>query len=216
MQPIFQKIASRSLWWRPLLMTLAFSGLTACGLFGDKEEELPEYYAAKEVPALELPEGFDRPIGTGALLIAAPQAPLPEREMKTVPPRVSSDSGGKPGNTSIRWSAEGVYLWVKDTPESVQRRLGFAIKRAGMSVRETSTDGIYEFEYWHQPPKQDEGFFSKLAFWRDDGPNYSGTYQIITQPDLEDTRVYIKNVDGTDSDPDAAEHLLAIFSERLG
>jgi uncharacterized lipoprotein len=55
-----------------------------------------------------------------------------------------------------------------------------------------------------------------MAFWRDKPPNYSGTYQAVTQADGETTRVFIKNADGSDADPDAAEHLLEVLAKRLG
>ena len=90
------------------------------------------------------------------------------------------------------------------------------IDRAGMSVSATSMEDGYRFEYKHDPKDPDRGFFSKLAFWRDDGPNYSGTYRAVIQADGKNTRVFIKNADGSDADQAAAEHLLSIFGERLG
>jgi len=61
------------------------------------------------------------------------------------------------------------------------------------------------------------GFISKMAFWnRDNSEDYSGAYQIYAQPVGESTRVYIKYADGTDCEPDAAEHMLQVLSERMG
>jgi uncharacterized lipoprotein len=141
---------------------------------------------------------------------------VPQAELVTVPPRISSENVDKNASTLLKWSAEGAYLWVRDTPESVQRRLGFAIERAGMVSRETGMDGELEIEYRHEPQKEDKGFFQKMAFWRDNGPDYSGSYRVILRPDLDSTRIYIKNADGADSDPQATEHLLNIFADRLG
>jgi uncharacterized lipoprotein len=105
---------------------------------------------------------------------------------------------------------------VRDTQASAYRRLGLAIRRSELSLSETTVEGGYQFEYFHDSKDPDRGFFSRLAFWRDDGPNYSGSYQAVTQADGENTRVFIKNADGSEPDQDAAEHLLIILGQRLG
>ncbi len=209
-------VRSRAVPARTLAGLLACSVLlSACGLFGRDEEDQPEYYEAVEAPPLEIPEGLARPTSDAALYILAPPAPLPERELQSRPPRVSSTSTGDE-NATLRWGAEGAYLLVEDTHESVQRRLGLVIERAGMNMEPLRDVPGYRVEYWHQPVETDEGFFSRLAFWRDDAPNYSGTYRVISRPDGEQTRVYVKNADGSEPDPAAAEHLLVILGERLG
>jgi len=197
------------------LLVLCSSLLVACGWFR-KEDKKPEYYAAVETPPLTIPETLDQPLAPGALVISAPPTRLPDAELVTVPPRITSANTGNSDNTRLGWSAEGVFLLINDTPESVQRRLNYAIKRAGMALRETPKEGVIEIDYRHEPEKQEKGFFKRMAFWRDDGPNYSGSYQIITRPDLDNTRIYIKNADGTDSDLEATEHLLNILAQRLG
>jgi uncharacterized lipoprotein len=189
--------------------------LASCSWFGSKEEA-PPYYSAVETAPLKIPEGLDRPTSSAALVIAIPESPLPQREMPNVPPRVATQSSGGRDIIPIKWSADGVYLLVQDTPESTIRRVGLVIKRSGMSMSEAVGDSAYRFEYRHESKDPDEGFFSKLAFWRDNAPNYSGEYEAVIQPDGESSRVYIKNGDGSESDPEAAEHLLAILGERLG
>jgi uncharacterized lipoprotein len=189
--------------------------LSACGLFNRKEKQ-PIYYSAVEAAALEIPAGLDRPASTNALVITTPVSPLPQREIQALPPRVSSQSSGGKGLMPIRWASDGVYLFVEDSPQSTFRRLGLVIKRSGLSLAEAIGDNAYRFEYWHDSKDPDEGFFSKLAFWRDDAPNYSGIYQAVIRVDGENSRVYITNGDGSDADPNAAEHILAILGERLG
>ena len=187
----------------------------SCRLFRHKEKQ-PLYYSAVEAEPLVIPEGLDRPTSSSALVIVTPMAPLPQKEMKIVPPRISSQSTGDKNASRVRWSAEGAYLQVPDTQESVYRRLGLVIQRSGMSLSDTHLDDGYFFEYWHDPKDPDRGFFSKLAFWRDDGPNFSGAYRAVIQADGENSRIFIKNADGSDADQAAAEHLLNIFGERLG
>ena len=189
--------------------------LASCHMFGHKEKQ-PLYYSATETPPLEIPQGLDRPVSSNALVIVVPLEPLPAKEMQIVPPRVSSQTEIAKDGSSMRWSSEGVYLFVQDTQASVYRRLALAIKRSGMSLSEASVEGGYQFEYFHDTKDPDRGFFSRLAFWRDDGPNYSGSYHAITQADGENTRVFIRNADGSEADQDAAEHLLIILGQRLG
>ena len=200
------------------LVSLAVLGVSvaSCGLFGDKEEKQPLYYSAEESAPLQIPDGLDRPTASNALVIYTPIAPLPKREIKTAPPRISSQSAGEEDGTSIQWSSNGAYLLVEDTEDGVLRRLGLVIERSGLAVSKAQNDKGYNFDYSHNSSDPDEGFFSKMAFWRDDVPNYSGSYQAVTRPDEESTRIFIKNADGSDADPDAAEHLLAILGERLG
>jgi len=189
--------------------------LASCSLFRHKDKE-PLYYSAVEAEPLVIPEGLDRPTSGSALVIVTPMAPLPKKEMKIAPPRISSQSTGDKNESRVRWSAEGAYLLVPDTQESVYRRLGLVIQRSGMSLSDTRLEDGYFFEYWHDPKDPDRGFFSKLAFWRDDGPNFSGAYRATIQADGENSRIFIKNADGSDADQAAAEHLLNIFGERLG
>ena len=76
--------------------------------------------------------------------------------------------------------------------------------------------GVYRFDYYQKFDGED-GFFNKMAFWnRNSSEDYSGAYQALTQPDGENTRVYLKYADGTDCEPDAAEHLLVVLSARMG
>ena len=132
------------------------------------------------------------------------------------PPRISSTTSGLDSNSSFKWSARGLYLVVEDTPESVHRRLGLVIERAGMQRVRLDDRGVYRFDYYQQFNDED-GFFRKMAFWsRDESEDYSGAYQTFTEPDGETTRVYIKYADGTDCEPDAAEHVLDVIRARLG
>lgn len=189
--------------------------LTACGMF-NREEKQPIYYSAVEAPTLEIPAGLDHPSSTNALVITTPVSPLPQREIQAVPPRVSSQSSGGKALMPIRWASDGVYLFVEDSPQSTFRRMGLVIQRSGLTLAEAVDDYAYRFEYWHDSKDPNEGFFSKLAFWRDDAQNYSGIYQAVIRVDGENSRVYIINGDGSDADPNAAEHILAILGERLG
>ena len=66
-------------------------------------------------------------------------------------------------------------------------------------------------------PIQSLVVFSRMAFWsRNEAEDYSGAYQTFVEPDGDKSRVYIKYADGTDCEPDAAEHVLAVLRKRIG
>jgi uncharacterized lipoprotein len=136
--------------------------------------------------------------------------------LQSKPPRISSTTSGVESNSELKWSSEGLYLMVEDSPESVQRRLGLVIERSGMQRIRLDDQGVYRFDYY-QVFDEEDGFFSKMAFWsRDKSEDYSGAYQTYTRPDGNNTRVFIKYADGTDCEPDAAEHVLGVLRSRIG
>ena len=188
--------------------------ITACGLFGDKKQ--PMYYDVPVAVPLEIPDGLDTPSSGVALTIEHPVLPLPSAEMSAVPPRVVLNQSDDGGNTKLRWSSEGIYILVEDSTDSVQRRLEFVIERSGMELLGQSQNGEYRFNYDHVRADANDGFLSKLAFWRDDSPDYSGSYQILSRSDGDKTRVYLLFADGGEVPVEAAEHVLAILKGRLG
>jgi uncharacterized lipoprotein len=203
-----------------LMMKYQYSAITVllalllAGCSSDSRKR--EYYDAAEEPSLEIPEGLARPASSAALVIGAPPMPLSPIAIESKPPRISSTTSGLDANSSFNWSARGLYLIVDDTADSVHRRLGLVIERAGMQRVRLDDKGVYRFDYYQQFDDQD-GFFRKMAFWsRDESEDYSGAYQTFTEPDGEKTRVYIKYADGTDCEPDAAEHVLDVIRSRLG
>lgn len=199
---------------RPLsLMALLFA-LAGCSWFKEKP---PEYVTSQEVAPIQVPEGLDTPRYNSPLLISAPEMRVPTGdELNPGPPRAVSTGGRSDANAFMSWSAAGVYLKVMDTPESVARRLGFAIERSGMDLLERGDNGAYRFEYFHQRI-DDRSIWQKMAFWNDSlGPNYSGVYRTRVEPDGEDTKVYLMFDSGQQATTTSAEHILGIFMERLG
>jgi uncharacterized lipoprotein len=187
--------------------------LAGCSLFGNNE---PEYLASVEAAPLEIPPGLDNPRGGSPVLIGQPKMRMPAGdELEPMPPRVVSTAGKQDTNAYMAWSAEGAYLMVKDTPESVARRLGFVIENSGMEMLKRDDSGSHKFHYT-QPDPEEEGFFSNMAFWRDTTLNYSGTFMTSLRPDGENTRVYLLFGNGEPVDTAGTEHILGIFMERLG
>jgi uncharacterized lipoprotein len=196
-----------------LLTTLLVLGVTACS----SKSKKPEYYDAVETGSLEIPDGMSQPNSSAALKIETPYMPPPSMILQDMPPRISSTTSGIDANSRLSWSAQGIYLLVEDSPESVKRRLAIVIERSEMKRVRIDDEGVYRFDYYQKFDNDPAGFFRKMAFWnRDKSEDYSGAYQTFTQPEGENTRVYIKYADGTDCEPDAAEHVLAVLGARMG
>ena len=189
--------------------------LSGCSLFGNNE---PEYLDSIEVEPLKIPEGLDTPRGQEVVTISVPQMRMPSGdELEPSPPRVVSTAGKQDANAYLAWSAEGAYLLVKDTPDSVAGRLRYAIENTGMTLLKLDEAGSHKFHYKQQMPA-DEGFFSRMAFWRDgpDNFDYSGTFMTSLRADGVNTRVYLLFGNGEPVDTAGTEHILGIFMERFG
>ncbi len=172
--------------------------------------------ASVEGAPLKIPAGLDDPTGPRPVVISVPLLRMPAGdELEPSPPRVVSTAGKQDTNTYMAWSAEGAYLMVKDTPESVARRLRSAIVNRGMTLLERGDSGALKFHYT-QVFLSEEGFFSSMAFWRDDPPNYSGIFMMKLKADGGNTRVYLLFGNGEAVDTAGSEHVLGIFMERLG
>lgn len=200
--------------YRTLMVLIVISVISGCKLFGSGE---PEYLASVEAEPLVIPEGLDKPVATEPVVISVEQMRLPEGdELEPMPPRVVSTAGKQDTKAYMAWSAQGAYLLVKDAPESVAGRLRNAIEATGMELLETDEAGAHKFHYT-QPQKADEGFFSRMAFWRDNGDeyNYSGTFMTSLRPDGKNTRVYLLFGNGEPVDTSGTEHILGIFMERF-
>jgi len=199
--------------YRTAITLILIAVLSGCSLFGDNE---PEYLASVEDYPLRVPEGLDDPTGSSPVIISTPEMRLPAGdELEPMPPRVVSTAGREDANAYLAWSAKGAYLMVKDTSESVARRLRFAIEHSGMTMLRMDDTGAHKFHY-SQPPMDDEGFFSKMAFWRSEAFDYSGTFMTSLKADGENTRVYLLFGTGEPCDTAGSEHILGIFMERLG
>jgi len=199
--------------YRTTMMLFLMIALSGCSMFGDNE---PEYVASVEGYPLRIPDGLDDPVGSSPVIISVPQMRIPAGdELEPAPPRVVSTAGKQDANAYLAWSAEGAYLMVKDTPESVARRLYFVIERSGMKLLRKGEAGDHKFHYT-QAAEPDEGFFSNMAFWRSEPFNYSGTFMTSLKADGENTRVYLLFGTGESCDTAGSEHVLGIFMERLG
>lgn len=192
------------------VMTTVLGG---CYMFGNNE---PEYLASREAEPLKIPEGLDKPKGLRPVNISVPPMRLPAGdELEPMPPRVVSTAGKKDAYSYLAWSAEGVYLFVKDKPEIVSGRLANVIGMENMQMLQPNIEsGAHQFHYT-QIVLNDEGWFSWMAFWRDNPLNFSGRFMTQLLPDGDNTRVYLRFADGGHVDTTGAEHVLGVFMDEL-
>ena len=198
------------------MVAILIAVLSGCSAFRNQE---PEYLAAAEVDLLRIPPGMDDPTGPSPVLISVPQMRRPSGdELSPGPPRVVSTAGKQDTNSYLAWSAEGAYLMVRDPPDSVARRLRYAIENSGMTMLRMDPSGAHKFHYTQVHQQTDEGFFSRMAFWRDrpDFIDFSGTFMTSLRADGQNTRVYLLFGTGEAVDTAGSEHILGIFMERLG
>jgi len=99
---------------RASLILVLLAVLSGCSLFGNNE---PEYLASAQAQPLKIPQGMDTPSGDAPVIITVPQMRIPAGdELEPMPPRVVSTAGKQETNAYMAWSAEGAYLFVKDSP----------------------------------------------------------------------------------------------------
>jgi len=202
--------------YRTAIILSFVASISGCSLFGNND---PEYLASVEHEPLRIPEGMNNPRGTELVTISVPQMRMPAGdELEPMPPRVVSTAGKQDANAYLAWSAEGAYLLVKDTPDSVAGRLRYAIENTGMTLLKLDESGSHKFHYKQAMPTDDEGFFSRMAFWRDNDNefDYSGTFMTSLRADGVNTRVYLLFGNGEPVDTAGTEHILGIFMERFG
>lgn len=198
-----------------LTIAVAAALLQACSWFKDKQ---PEYLESREGQALKVPGDLDEPRPVSPVMIRIENMRLPQGdELRPMPPNAAVTAGGGQANAYMAWSSDGAFLAVKDTPESVSRRLRYAIERSGMKLVKQDENGAHLFEYVHQRIPQEKSFFQKILFWRsNEGPDYSGTYQLKLEPNGKETRVFLRSQNGDRAETNTAEYVLGAFMERLG
>lgn len=195
------------------IAALALSG--GCGLRG--KEAI--YVQSEELPPIEVPPDLHPPPVRQTFQIPGYFLPeLAAQGDESLPPRVLPSAEAEAARSRIRFGPTGLYLEVDDAAPSVWRRLGFTLNRDGMSVKDVSeNERRYRFQFKHDPITTDQGFFSRLVFWR--GPeviDYSGEYLVEILGDGDRTRVALLDADGRVIDMNRAEFVLARLRERLG
>ncbi len=111
-------------------------------------------------------------------------------------------------------------LYIRESFPRAWRLTGIALDRVGFAVEDRDrSEGVYYVRYNQldgDKPKK-EGFFSKLAFWRDDevAIDEEVQYQVaLDEMDVE-TRVIVRNESGEQDNSETAQLILTLISEQI-
>lgn len=205
-----------SLLTRFTVLFLAVALVSACF----SRDRQPVYADSDEVKPIEAPPGLSQPQPRSTFEVPGYSLPeLAAQGDEARPPQVLPSAEAERSRSHIRFGPTGLYLQVEDTPDSVWRRLGFTLNRAGMNVREIDEDERrYRFRFSHDPIVSRRTGLARLAFWRSDEViDYSGVYVAEVERESDGvTRVSLLDADGSVVEMERAEFVLARLRERLG
>ncbi len=188
-----------------LILPVVALVLAGCSTF----RTTPEYTQAESVPPLTVPEGLNAPDTSQAYQVPpGPRGVLSEEDVR--PPRVLA---------STRASAEGFVsqvLQVHDQPDSVWRRLGFALPRIGVKVlSKDAQKRRYQVAETVRVPIQ-RGWFSRIfLFWKPKYRDVDAIYLLEVRPQEDISRIFI-GLGNAEASEERAKALLKLLKLRLG
>ncbi|MCU7844220.1 MAG: outer membrane protein assembly factor BamC [Candidatus Thiodiazotropha sp. (ex Monitilora ramsayi)] len=111
-------------------------------------------------------------------------------------------------------------LYIREGFARAWRLTGIALDRVGFAVEDRDRSaGVYYVRYNQLSSDKTEkkGFFSKLAFWRDDEAEIDDKvqYQVALDELDEETRVVVRNEAGVMDNSEIAQRILALIDEQI-
>lgn len=132
--------------------------------------------------------------------------------------QVASAAANAPQATFTRGPGGGELALV-DPFDRAWRRVGLALDRTGFTVEDRDrASGVYFVRYApvETQPKKEEGFLSKLAFWRSDDTGVRPEqYRIRVQAAEPGTRVNVLDKDGGPAQGETAGRILSLLYDQL-
>jgi outer membrane protein assembly factor BamC len=123
---------------------------------------------------------------------------------------------------SITRTQEGTgSLAMVDPFDRAWRRVGLALDRVGFTVEDRDrTKGIYFVRYVDPETdgaKEEKGFFSKLAFWKDSGknPDKNERFRIQITETGDGSTVKVLSKDGVAEKSETTDRILTLLYEQL-
>jgi outer membrane protein assembly factor BamC len=97
------------------------------------------------------------------------------------------------------------------------RRVGLVLDRAGFTVEDRNRSQGYYFVRYVNPEvqAQQEGFFSKLAFWRSAPDPKAQQYRVFVKDRNESSEIQVLNKDGGPDPSETARKILSLLQQQL-
>ena len=113
-------------------------------------------------------------------------------------------------------TADAVELIIDEGFARAWRITGVALDRVGFAVEDRDrSQGIYYVRYNTLEEKKKKGFFSRLAFWRDDKIDDQNQYQVKLESDRNQTHVIVNDTKGVRQNSNTAIRLLTLLYEQI-
>ncbi|HDK37551.1 MAG TPA: outer membrane protein assembly factor BamC, partial [Thiolapillus brandeum] len=112
---------------------------------------------------------------------------------------------------------DGVTLRISEPFSRAWRLVGLALDRVGFMVEDRNRSrGVYYVRY-NDPMDSgaQEGWLSKLAFWKGEKVDEAALYQVQLESVGNDTQVRIADDQSQDLDNDTALRILTLMKEQL-
>jgi len=110
-------------------------------------------------------------------------------------------------------------LEVQETFDRAWRRVGLALDRAGFTVEDRDrSKGLYFVRYVDPETdgqKKDDGFLSKLAFWKGSAPVSQTRYRIFVKDNGALTTVQVLSFEGGIDQSETSKKILSLLYEQL-
>jgi outer membrane protein assembly factor BamC len=122
----------------------------------------------------------------------------------------------KSERAKLNKTAEAVELVIDEGFAKAWRLTGVALDRVGFAVEDRDrSQGIYFVRYNSLEDKQKKGFFSRMAFWRDDKIDDQNQYQVKLESNRNETRVIVNDEKGVRQNTTTAIRLLTLLQEQI-
>jgi outer membrane protein assembly factor BamC len=142
---------------------------------------------------------------------------LPNERAKTL---LAAKPKEEDGRAKVVAAADGVgSLELAEPFDRAWRRVGLALDRGGFTVEDRDrSKGYYFVRYVDSDAealKKDDGFLSKLAFWRSSEPGKSEQYRVLVKDRNDSSEVQVLDKAGNPEHSDTARKILALLQSQL-
>lgn len=122
--------------------------------------------------------------------------------------------------SSLKIGAQASELYINEGFARAWRLTGVALDRIGFAVEDRDRSaGVYYVRYNQLDGNKEKkgGFFSKLAFWRDDETEIDdkAQYQVKLNEDGDKTQVIVRNQAGEADNSKTAQRILSLIHEQI-